>query len=60
MFAMRCSSFLLLIIEDLHGTVANLDVRVSECVMFSIGDCHVHIAELAKYNVAEFPTNWQV
>jgi len=43
----------------LHGTVANLVLRVSECVKFSAGGCDVHIAELGKYNIVEFPTNWQ-
>jgi len=40
--------FLPLVIEDLHGTVTNLDVRVSECVKFSVDDCDVHVAELGK------------
>jgi hypothetical protein len=60
MYVMRCSSFLLLVIEALHGTVANLDVRVSERVNFSASNCDEHNAELGKCNVVEFPTNWQV
>jgi len=52
--------FLSSVTEESHGTVANLDVRVSQCVKFSVGDCDVHVAELGKYNVVEFPTNWQV
>jgi len=41
MFAVWCSPFWPLVIEDLHDTAANLDVQVSKCVNFSVCDYDV-------------------